>query len=429
MRLALSVVIFCSLVFFSVTLCTTGRVRRPSSAMASLLDSEAHFDKCASEAGLSASSIALLHASGFKTLAQLAYMIGQPGVPTPEANFQAFVQAHFSSFTIGHVASLRRLIFESQTMVIAHLRLQVHDPDRAAKVPEAERDRRLANLRLSLSGVLIEGHTEPSRSLLDLSVQMEASNQVKYIAPEKCTSRLFELGQGKTSSRQIELEANKLVVREQQDSTEAPMFTAMQVHEALRRRGLALAFAGVMSWNCHEKYLAKLFAHLHREPPPGYLRTTVAQIVEADKLAWHKLIEDNTKPRKSTAGTLALDTALASALESYHTSFSLLPLPKTGKRKGGKGVPDEESPPGKFHKGSGKNPTKLAAKEKGRKGKGKSRVPYAILQRGGAAETPSGERICFDFSLSECKNGETCAKGKHVCCICYGPHAMKNHPQ
>ena len=94
------------------------------------------------------------------------------------------------------------MIFESQTMVIAHLRLQVHDPDRAAKVPEAERDRRLANLRLSLSAFLIEGHTEGSRSLLDLSVQMEASNQVKYIAPEKCTSRLFELGQGKTSSRQ-----------------------------------------------------------------------------------------------------------------------------------------------------------------------------------------------------------------------------------
>ena len=293
-------------------------------------------------------------------------------------------------------------------MVIAHLRLQVHDPDRAAKVPEAERDRRLANLRLSLSGVLIVGHTEPSRSFLDLSVQMEASNQVKYIAPEKCTSRLFELGQGKTSSRQIELEANKLVVREQQDSTEA-MFTAMQVHEALRRRGLALAFAGVMSWNCREKYLAKLFAHLHREPPPGYMRTTVAQLVEADKLAWHKFIEDNTKPRKSAAGILALDTALASALESYRTSFALLPLPRTGKRKGEKGAQDEGSPPGKFQNGSGKKPAKLAAKEKGRKGKGKSRVPYAILQRGGTAETPTGERICFDFSLSECKNGETCA--------------------
>ena len=145
------------LVDIFVTLRIAGQVHRPSSAVASLLDSEAHFDKCASEAGLSASSIALLHASGFKTLAQLAYMIGQPGIPTPEADFQAFVQTHFSSFTIGRVASLIRLIFESQTMVIAHLRLQVHDPDRAAKVPEAERDRRLANLRLSLAGVLIEG--------------------------------------------------------------------------------------------------------------------------------------------------------------------------------------------------------------------------------------------------------------------------------
>ena len=283
----------------------------------------------------------------------------------------------------------------------------------------------LANLRLSLSGVLIEGHTEPSRSLLDLSVQMEASNQVKYIAPEKCTSRLFELGQGKTSSHQIELEANNLVVREQQDSTEAPMFAAMQVHEALRRRGLALAFSGVMSWNCHEKYLAKLFAHLHREPPPGYMRTTVAQIVEADKLAWHKLIEDNTKPRKSTAGTLALDTALASALESLPRVFHCFPCQGQASEREVKVRVTKDLRP----VSSTKDLVRTQQNWLGRKGKGKSRVPYAILQRGGTAETPSGERICFDFSLSECKNGETCAKGKHVCCICYGPHAMKNHPQ
>ena len=72
----------------------------------------------------------------------------------------------------------------------------------------------------------------------------------------------------------------------------------------------------------------------------------MTQIVEADKLVWHKLIEDN----ESASGTLALDTALASALKSYHTSFALLSLPRTGERKGGKSAQDEGSSP---NKGSG----------------------------------------------------------------------------
>ena len=46
------------------------------------------------------------------------------------------------------------------------------EPTTARKVPQAEREARLVNLRNRLNGVLIEGHAEPSHCLLDLATQL-----------------------------------------------------------------------------------------------------------------------------------------------------------------------------------------------------------------------------------------------------------------
>ena len=58
------------------------------------------------------------------------------------------------SATVGGVASLKRLLFESQTQLLALLKEQVTNPDpqSAKKVPQAEKEARLANLRARLSG-------------------------------------------------------------------------------------------------------------------------------------------------------------------------------------------------------------------------------------------------------------------------------------
>ena len=65
---------------------------------------------------------------------------------------------------------------------------------------------------------------------------------------------------------------------------------------------------------------------MHRDPPAGYSRCTVSQIVSADKAVWQKLLQDNVKPCRQPDGTLALDEALQRALGSYEVSFCLLPL-------------------------------------------------------------------------------------------------------
>ena len=397
-------------------------------AMVSVLDSEAHFERKAKEAGITDPNVVVLKNRGFKTLSQVAYMVSQPGVPMPESDFATFCSTHFASFSIGEISSLRRLIFESQTLTVASLRLQVSDPDASSKqkMPEAERDVRLENLKRSLPGITIEGHLEPARCLLDAAARIEASNQIVYLAPEKCVSRLFEVAQAKPTTKQIDVEASKLVIKESSDPVESPTHGAMAVFDAFRRRGLALCFANLIHWPSYERYLNTLFNHLHREAKPGYLRCTIRQLVEADRLCWSRLIEQNVKPRPNPGDPLPLDSKLQATLESYDVSFELMPLPQQPpKRK--ESWPDR---PAKAAKGNTKGPSQG-------KGKGKSKsasrslvkIPWGIRSKGGTSETPDGSRICFDYSLGECKLGDGCTKGKHVCAICYGNHRMVDHPK
>ena len=396
--------------------------------MSSVLDSEAHFEQKVKEVGISNANLTVLKNRGFRTLSQVAYMVSQPGVPMPEADFNTFCSTHFASFSIGEISSLRRLIFESQTLTVASLRLQVSDPDASSKqrMPEAERDVRLGNLKRSLPGLAIEGHMEPARCLLDAAARIEASNQLVYIPPEKSVSRLFEVAQAKSSTKQVEIEACRLVIKDASDPLEAPVNGSMAVYDAFRRRGLALVFANLVNWIPYERYINSLFQHLHREAKPNFMRCTIRQIVEADRLCWAHLIEQNVKPRPSPGDPLPLDTKLQAALESYHVSLELIPLPlPPPKRK--ESWPDRAA---KASKGSAKG--NQPSKGKGKSGKSGTKpfvkIPWAIRSKGGTAETPDGSRVCFDYSLGTCKQGENCPRGKHVCAICYGPHRMVDHP-
>ena len=142
----------------------------------------------------------------------------------------------------------------------------------------------MALLTNSLSGLCVEGALEPGRKLLDECCHQEATGQLKYLAPDRCISRLHEVMHGKPAARQVELDHSKLVIR---------------------------------------------------EPPPGFNRVSVSQIVEADRQVFVRLIEANTKPRKDPSGSFPLDAALLPALQSYEVSFSLMHT--TGKGSGNSG--------------------------------------------------------------------------------------------
>ena len=233
----------------------------------------------------------------------------------------------------------------------------------AKKVPASEREFKMQNLKTTLTGLNVEGPTEPGHSLLDSCAQMAHLNELKYLAPERCVSRLHEVTNAKTPSRQIEIESDKLVLKEQ-DIPSENAHSGLQVKEALERRGLGLVFADIISHSCYTRYISALFAHLHREPPPGYSRCSVSQLVAADKAVWSKLLEDGIKPRRDIAGDLPLDVHLMRALESYQVSFALLPLPQS-KKPNPKGDKEKDKDKDKVYNPWGK-------KQKGdRKGKRK----------------------------------------------------------
>ena len=150
------------LIFGCRTVVTLGLLR--AYAMASLIDSEAHFSKRAGEVRLGDAALRTLRRLGLNSMGSLAYAHGQPGQPLDEASFTNWVQSTVdANVSLGDMSAIKRLLFESQTLVLAALREQVVNPDSAAlkKVPEAEKGRRMKHLRDTLTGVLIEGPMEP----------------------------------------------------------------------------------------------------------------------------------------------------------------------------------------------------------------------------------------------------------------------------
>lgn len=290
-----------------------------SSAMTSIVDSEAHLTQRASDVGLSGASVAALRRHGFTTLGRLAFAHGQPGTQIDANQFHNFAANILGALmTLGDEAALKRLLFEGHTLVLSQLRESVTNPEasHSRKLPQVERTAKMANLRARLVGVCIERQLEPSHALLDAAAQQHESQQLVYLSPDKCSSREWEVQMAKTT-KQIRVDAEKLTIKEDQQTPDQTASSEMQVFEALRRRGVALAFADILSWQVHERFLSVLFNHLRKDAPTGFNRVTLQQILRADRAAWTKLMESCHPIRRDAMGELPLDTALMQSLESY----------------------------------------------------------------------------------------------------------------
>ena len=396
--------------------------------MASLLDSEAQFRQRAKECKLSDAALRDLARLNVTSFGLLAYSFGQPGQNIADEAFNTWVRQEINpAISLADSAALKRLLFESHTLVMASLKEQVVAPDSAAtrKVPPTERDSKMQNVKATLAGLLIEGPLDPGHSLLDSCAQMQFTNEIKYLAPERCVSRMHEVTHLKTPSKQVEIDSDKLIVREKNEVPDETAHSALQVKEALERRGIGLVFADLVTYTSYSKYLTALFAHMHRDPPPGYGRTSVSQIVNADKAVWAKLLEDGIRPRREANGEFPLDKHLMKALESYAVSFTLLPLPQAKKPAAPVASP---KPQATVKNTWFQKPTKGKGKSKG-SSKG-PRVPYQIVQAGGVGKTPDGSNICFKYNIEGCDeaaDGASCRRGKHCCAKCFGSHSLKNH--
>ena len=150
--------------------------------------------------------------------------------------------------------------------------------------------------------------------------------------------------------------------------------------------------------------------------------------MEADRQVFVRMIELGVQPRAAADGSFPMDDALISALESYHVSMALIPLPQ----KQGNGNKERRELKRKLEPGDKRV---KGGPKGGGKGKGKfalgARVPKEILQKGGVANAPTGEPLCFDYNLhgDKCKCSAATCPRKHLCCKCFQPHPIKDHKE
>ena len=122
--------------------------------MTSILKSEAAFVSRPEDCGLGPSEVAVLTGKGIKTLATLAYGLTTPGATPPEDALRGLLnEAHPDTVSLQALASLRRMVFEAQTLSIAQIK-QVIENEGEAKVDlvPAERNQRLASQQTKLAG-------------------------------------------------------------------------------------------------------------------------------------------------------------------------------------------------------------------------------------------------------------------------------------
>ena len=362
--------------------------------MTSIVDSKAHFLKRCREVGLSDRAVNALIANGFGTLGTLAFGVGQPGVALVDGEFQTFARNSLGALaSIAEISTLKRLVFESHTMLLALLREQVSNPQASASrpLPAVEREAKLRDLRARLGGVVREQQLEPSHHLIDLFSQQWEAKQLEYVSPEKCTSREWEIMRGE-SNKQLSLDNEKLLIKEEKSVPDQPVTSSeLLILESMRRRGVAMACVDIISWEVHECYLQKLFSHLRADPP---MKVTIQQVMRADRQVFMFMIKEDVSLRRLPDNTLQMDTMIMEALKSYEVSFHLVPLPKTATplvktpRDGAWNSDQDPWTPGvaPYHKGKGK----------GKKGKGKKPINVLPKALHNVGQDDHGRRLCLN---------------------------------
>ena len=401
--------------------------------MSLLLESEAQFASRAKEVGLSEQVISDLKAAGAGTLSKLAFSVGQPGVPISSQEVDAYLLSALGRQpVISENNAVRRLAFEAQTLLVASLRQIVDQKEDGApkKIGAAERETRMASIRMELGGLLICDDNEPSHALLEKACQIFESNTLRYLEPSACTSRTQEV-QGGTKTKELAFEGGSLIVKDKDDKLVAPTASELQFLGAMTRRGIAFKFARLMTYEQHSTWTNFLLQSLQREAPPGYSKASLHQLMLCDKAAFSKLASSMPTLRPRDDGTFQLGERLLELRNDPAITLYLAPLARQSNAASASQRPapyttSAPSRPTGANTGGGKS------KGKGKKGKTTPPMPQALRNKW--HRTGAGEPLCFAYSLGGCdhaRDGERCPKGWQLCAEpkCLQPHGLSNHPK
>ena len=301
-------------------------------ASSSFLDSEATFVQQAEDGGLSRDWVDALKANQMATFAKLSFAITTPGTVATDDQINRFLNTIRVGVapTIAELAAFKRLVFESQTLMMHSFKTTARGEEAGPKkMAQPERDARLERQREQLRGLDISGPMEPAHSLYDVCANMIDKNEVAYIHPNKCLSRQQEL-MGVKPEKEIQLDATKsaLVVREQASHAEISISSDLALYQALQRRSLALDLTGIATYEVMRKWIDRLFAMYAQSPAPGFQKVTQAQLLRADRQAFVRMSELFTGSLKSYVGAGKPLDQYVERLESDMTvTYFMLPIP------------------------------------------------------------------------------------------------------
>ena len=221
-------------------------------------------------------------ANGITSLARLAFAACHPGQTPTEAQLQPLI--HPVPLNPGNTASLKRLIFESQTLVCNEVKVKANRKDDASATFAAAKTR--------LTGLRFKGEEECCDSSYDITLNMLEKNCLLYLGPEKFPTRRHELLQ-KKPSKEISIDQSQLLVKDKQSDLTCPTVTELEVSNALKRRALAF---------------------------------DLQQVLRADRAAFMYLSERMTSLKRDAQNQLPLDLQLPAVLSQPNVAFHLLPL-------------------------------------------------------------------------------------------------------
>ncbi|CAE7689738.1 unnamed protein product [Symbiodinium necroappetens] len=362
--------------------------------MASLLKSQAAFKERALECGLTEAEHDALVARGVTTLSGAAYAVSTPGVTPTEAALRGLLDPIApEGVSVGSLAAIRRLVFESQTLAIAEVKLAIEgtDGEKRSELAPAERTSRIAAQKARLCGYDLTGTMEVAHSCYTYVSMIDADSPF-YLEPHKFITRAQEISHERPG-KEIVLDASKLTVRDKSSFHRMQIQNELQLSQAFTRRSLACDLMGVITFRVQENWHKFLMDRLAESPPPNFRRISMEQVLRADRQAWQKLAEIVPSIKRTSAGALPLDAAFPTLPTEGSISFYLLPTRLQEL---------DDKPPRKPWKGNGKGKDQKGDRGTKRDSEGKEKTPPELpdaLKDMPLRTTSKGKRMCWSYNI------------------------------
>ena len=300
------------------------------------------------------------------------------------------------------------------------IRLERQPDDTPKALPMAERIERLNAFKEGHCHLVLDYSSEPSHKLVDLVCQQAESQVVSYIELSLCTSRETEITHRKKET-QVSIDNSGLIKLTKQDREVKTEVTGdLKVRQCMQRRAVAYHLANIATYKTLEKFTAKLFHYLTKEPVASHRPISLQQIIQADRELWIQ-VSQTTRGKILTSNPKPIDEAVAKLSESTEVLYHLMPLPQSSQPKSADKPKADRSrsprrPKGKGNKGKGK-------------GGGKGTKPD--LPANCVSKDDQGRNICFAYQWGKCQHpGPRCSRGMHLCWTskCHGSHPYTSCP-